>query len=72
MTASGGVSYLWQGTRLSADVLIGSGLRSDLVLPDGSSVPNGAHLPYYRQVKCWRESYYRSEREEHTHSTVWM
>jgi len=50
MTASGGVSYLWQGTRLSADVLIGSGLRATLALPDGSIVPNGAHLPYYRQV----------------------
>ena len=50
MTASGGVSYLWQGTRFSADMLIGSGLRANLVLPDGSSVPNGAHLPYYRQI----------------------
>ena len=34
----------------STDVLIGSGLRSDLALPDGSTIPNGAHLPYYRQV----------------------
>jgi outer membrane receptor for ferrienterochelin and colicins len=50
MTASGGASYLWLGTRFSADILIGSGLRSDLVLPDGESIPNGAHLPYYRQV----------------------
>jgi outer membrane receptor protein involved in Fe transport len=50
MTASGGVSYLWQGTRFSADMLIGSGLRANLALPDGASVPNGAHLPYYRQI----------------------
>lgn len=50
MTASGGISYLWQGTRFSADMLVGSGLRANLVLPDGSSVPNGAHLPYYRQI----------------------
>jgi outer membrane receptor protein involved in Fe transport len=50
MTASGGASYLWLGTRFSADILIGSGLRSDLVLPDGENIPNGAHLPYYRQV----------------------
>jgi outer membrane receptor protein involved in Fe transport len=27
-TGSGGVSYLWNGTRLSADVIYGSGLRS--------------------------------------------
>ena len=50
ITASGGVSYLWQGTRFSADVLLGSGLRSDLVLADGSTIPNGARLPYYTQV----------------------
>ena len=50
MTASGGASYLWLGTRFSADILIGSGLRSDLMVADGESIPNGAHLPYYRQV----------------------
>ena len=53
ITASGGISYLLQGTtRLSADFLVGSGLRADLQLPDGSSVPNGAHLPYYTQVNA--------------------
>jgi outer membrane receptor protein involved in Fe transport len=50
VTASGGTSYLWNHTRFSADVLVGSGLRSDLILPDGSDIPNGAHLPYYAQV----------------------
>lgn len=50
VTASGGVSYLWKGTRLSADMLLGSGLRSDLLLPDGFEVPNGDRLPYYTQV----------------------
>ncbi len=50
-TASGGASYvLWSDTRLSADLLIGSGLRASLNLPDGSVVPNGAHLPAYTQV----------------------
>ena len=56
-TASGGVSYLWHDTRFSADVLLGSGLRADLDLPPGdttayggTSIPNGAHLPYYTQV----------------------
>jgi len=56
-TASGGVSYTWNDTRFSADVLEGSGLRADLTLPAGmetpygsNSVPNGAHLPYYTQV----------------------
>jgi hypothetical protein len=50
VTASGGVSYLWMHTRYSADFLLGSGLRADAVLPDGTAIPNGAHLPYYTQV----------------------
>jgi hypothetical protein len=56
-TASGGVSYRWHATRLSADFLLGSGLRADLDLAPGlttayggSGIPNGAHLPYYTQV----------------------
>jgi outer membrane receptor protein involved in Fe transport len=56
-TASGGVSYLWNDTRLSADFLVGSGLRADLELPPGvttayggTGIPNGEHLPYYTQV----------------------
>jgi outer membrane receptor protein involved in Fe transport len=52
VTASGGASYLWRGTRVSGDLLIGSGLRRDLLQPDGSSIPNGAHLPYYHQVNA--------------------
>jgi outer membrane receptor protein involved in Fe transport len=50
ITASAGVSYLVFDTRFSADMLLGSGLRADLTLPDGSTIPNGAHLPYYTQV----------------------
>ena len=49
-TASGGVSYLWNHTTFSADFLEGSGLRADLELPDGTSIPNGDHLPYYTQI----------------------
>ena len=50
VAASGGVSYLWEGTRFSADMLFGTGLRADLILADGSAIPNGAHLPSYTQV----------------------
>jgi outer membrane cobalamin receptor len=50
ITASGGVSRLWLGTRYSADFILGSGLRSNELLPDGNSIPNGAHLPYYTQI----------------------
>jgi len=49
-TASAGASYLWDGTRFSADMLFGTGLRADLVLGDRSTIPNGAHLPTYTQV----------------------
>jgi outer membrane receptor for ferrienterochelin and colicins len=49
-TASGGISYLWNHTTFSADFLEGSGLRADLTLPDGTSIPNGDHLPYYTQI----------------------
>jgi outer membrane receptor for ferrienterochelin and colicin len=49
-TASGGASYLWNDTRFSGDLLMGSGLRADEALPDGESIPNGIHWPYYTQV----------------------
>ena len=44
MTASAGLSYSWDGTRVSADMLYGSGLRKQ------GATPNGAHLPGYTQV----------------------
>jgi outer membrane receptor for ferrienterochelin and colicins len=50
VTASAGATYLWEGTRFSADLLFGSGLRADLVLGDGEDIPNGAHLPSYAQI----------------------
>jgi outer membrane receptor protein involved in Fe transport len=46
-TGSAGASYLWNGTRFSASMIYGSGLRTDLVLPDGSTIPNGAHVAPY-------------------------
>ena len=46
MTASGGVSYLWQGTRYSVDMIAGSGLRTTR-----SNGPiNGGTVPSYEQV----------------------
>ncbi|HEY1637292.1 MAG TPA: TonB-dependent receptor, partial [Rhizomicrobium sp.] len=45
LTISSGASYkLWEGTRLSADLLYGSGLRKD------GAVPNGEHVPGYTVV----------------------
>jgi outer membrane receptor protein involved in Fe transport len=61
VTASAGASYLRNNTRLSADFLLGTGLRADLVLPDGSAVPNGAHLPTYAQFNVGASQAYQFE-----------
>ena len=50
VSASAGVSYLWQGTRLSLDSIFGTGLREDWLLPDGFDVPNGEHTGSYTVV----------------------
>lgn len=52
-TGSGGAAYHWTdgaltGSRISADVVYGSGLRRTLDTPD--AVPNGATLPGYVTV----------------------
>ncbi len=49
LTASGGASYVWRGTRISADLLLGSGLRA-IWAARRQRIPNGDHLPYYKQI----------------------
>ncbi len=48
-TGSAGASYRWEQTRISADLISQSGLRSDLSTPNGD-VPNGRALPHYVTV----------------------
>ena len=51
LTGSAGASYKLGATRLSGDLLFGSGLRADLSdALTGQNIPNGAHLPSYLQV----------------------
>ena len=50
VAASGGVSYMWMGTRFSGDFIFGTGLRQALMLPGGADIPNGDHTPSYTQV----------------------
>jgi outer membrane receptor for ferrienterochelin and colicins len=50
VSASGGASYLWMGTRFSVDAILGTGLRDDLTYANGFSIPNGDHTPSYTQV----------------------
>lgn len=52
VTSSAGASYNWGDTRISSDFLLGSGLRANLNLPNGSEIPNGMHLPYYTQLNA--------------------
>ena len=57
-SGSAGLSYLWRGTRMSLDLIYGSGLRADQPLttdistPGGplDGVPNGEELGPYTQV----------------------
>jgi outer membrane receptor for ferrienterochelin and colicins len=49
-SGSGGVTYKWGNTTFSTDVLYGTGLREDSTAPDGSNIPNGAHVPPYGTV----------------------
>jgi outer membrane receptor for ferrienterochelin and colicins len=49
VSASSGVSYSWMDTRLSADMIFGTGLRDNLDLADGFVIPNGDHTPSYTQ-----------------------
>jgi outer membrane receptor for ferrienterochelin and colicins len=50
VAASAGFSYLWWGTRFSSDMIFGTGLRQDLTLPSGLTIPNGDHTPSYAQI----------------------
>jgi outer membrane receptor for ferrienterochelin and colicins len=56
VSASGGASYTWLGTRFNIDMIFGTGLRDDLqlvapspTLPYGMNIPNGDHTPSYTQ-----------------------
>lgn len=49
-TGSAGISYaVATGTKLGGSMIYGSGLRNDLQLADGSSIPNGGKLSPYAQ-----------------------
>jgi len=50
VTGSAGAAYRWMGSIFSADLIYGSGLRSDRPLADGQNIPNGKKLPDYTQV----------------------
>jgi len=60
ISLSSGVSYLFQeahqhSTRLYADGLYGTGLRTDGMAPDGTKIPNGASVPSYYSINLGAE-----------------
>ncbi len=63
VTASGGVAYTWKhtdsATRVYLDALFGSGLRKNEVMPDGSTIPNGAKVPTYWTLNVGAEQEFR-------------
>ena len=54
-TASGGFSYRFSNTILSANFLVETGLREDSTAPDGTNIPNGGHVPAYGIVNLGAE-----------------
>ncbi len=63
VTGSFGAAYLWKhssgSTRVYVNSLYGSGLRTDLVNPDGSVVPNGGSVPAYFTVALGAEQTFK-------------
>jgi outer membrane receptor protein involved in Fe transport len=59
-SASAGISYKWEQTLFTSDMIYGTGLRASLPVPAGSvagcpactDIPNGTHTPAYVQVNA--------------------
>ena len=64
MTGSFGVAYTWNesarsSTRVYADAIYGSGLRTDATDADGNPIPNGASVPQYYSVNLGAEQSFK-------------
>jgi outer membrane receptor protein involved in Fe transport len=59
LTGSFGASYVWKrtrgDTRAYIDAIYGTGLRTDSVAPDGTTIPNGGTVPAYYTVSVGGE-----------------
>jgi outer membrane receptor protein involved in Fe transport len=69
VTGSFGASYLWKhgggSTRVYADALYGSGLRTDATEPDGTVIPNGGSVPAYYSVSLGVGEAFKIRGKEH-------
>ena len=63
VTGSIGTAYLWDekhgGTRIYADALYGTGLRTDATAADGANIPNGGSVPAYWTLNLGGEQTFR-------------
>ena len=64
VTGSFGAAYTWKegqkcSTRLYADAIYGSGLRTDETTPNGSTIPNGGSVPSYYTVNLGVEQSFK-------------
>jgi len=63
LTGSLGAAQLWKesggSTRLYADLIYGTGLRTSTTAPDGSDVPNGGTVPSYGTISLGAEQTFR-------------
>ena len=69
LSGSFGASYLFKeargvSTRLYADALYGTGLRTDATAPDGSNIPNGGTVPSYYSVNLGAEQSFKIGRNQ--------
>jgi outer membrane receptor protein involved in Fe transport len=63
LTGSFGASYHWKQARgdrrVFVDILYGTGLRTDSVAPDGTTIPNGGTVPAYYTASFGAEQSFR-------------
>jgi outer membrane receptor protein involved in Fe transport len=69
VTGSFGAAYTWPegdqaSTRLYADALYGSGLRTDATAADGSNIPNGGTVPAYYSVNLGAEQSFNLHKKQ--------
>jgi outer membrane receptor protein involved in Fe transport len=69
VTGSFGLAYTWKegeknSTRVYADALYGSGLRTDATAADGSNIPNGGSVPSYYSVNLGAEQSFKVAKDK--------
>jgi len=63
VSGTAGASYLWKeshgSTRVYADFIYGTGLRTNATAPDGTNIPNGGTVPTYYTINLGAEQTFK-------------